>query len=446
MEDQWSIPVGKSITVRVLDSQNQLVLMDSMRLSDYDSFADFLKLKPTDHLGNYTIQVMVTGSVKSQSVDYSYEEGAAPPKGYRIFASGQFEVESFRPAEFEVTDHFLHDNYIVGDTCTGTVSARYLFGAPMRNQQVSWRVRTSRMSFEPPGHDGYSFGVDTWYRDQENYSRGSQLLPSETTKLDDHGMLSVSAPLPVGQIRNTIFLTLEADVTSRSRRFISGRAAAILHGGEYYIGIRQSSTFLQEKDTLRYDVISVSPDGKMSPGQRLDIKVVKREWDSVRKAGADGRYFWVTEKTDSVLTNLHVTTTASVSHSEFVPSMPGLYFVTAEGKDKRGNVVRSSASFYVTGTGYVAWERSDDDRIGLVSDAKSYKPRDTAHVIVKSPYEEANALITLERDGVMKQWTTTLTGSAPEIAVPIGKKYLPNIFVSVVLLQGRLGQVSPSEN
>ena len=454
VSDNWRIPVedparGKSelVLARVVDSHGEVVLLDTVSLSDYGSFTDSLKLKTTAHLGNYRIEALIPSNGADENNDEDEEEEQGPAlKGYSVFAAGRFDVEAFRPAEFEVANRFLQDNYIVGDTCHATISGRYLFGAPMRNEKVEWRLRTMPDDYQPPGHEDYSFGSDWWYWNEENYSDQSQLLSSSSTTLDNEGTLPVSVPLPVGTIVGTKSLMLEADVTSPSRRTISGRTGAILHGAEFYIGIKRSSTFLNTGEALHYSLITVHPDGKVFTEQTLDVKVVKREWNSVRKAGADGRWAWVTEKSDTTLDEHKFTTSLSPDSMMFVPREAGLYFLTADGRDSRGNTVQSSAYFYVAGSGYVAWERSDDDRIEIVSDAKSYKPEDLARLIVKSPYERARAMISMERDGILKEWTTDLVGSAPEVDIPLSRMCMPNVFVSVVLVQGRLTDVPATES
>jgi alpha-2-macroglobulin len=447
VKDNWRIPQGKRILARVVDSQGEVVLLDTVSLSDYGAFTDSVKLKITAHLGDYRIEALIPSTGGDEN-NYEYEDQGQGPslKGYAVFASGGFDVEAFRPAEFEVTNRFLQDSYIAGDTCHATINARYLFGAPMRNEKVEWRLRTMPDDYQPPGHEDYSFGSDWWDWSEESYSNQSQLLSSGNETLDNEGTLSVSAGLPVGTILGTKSLMLEADVTSPSRRVVSGRTGAIVHGGEYYIGIKRSSTFLSTNDTLHYSLMTVHPDGKFFLGQTLDLKVIKRQWNSVRKAGADGRWFWQTERTDSTLVENKIVTNDSVNFGFFVPKKAGLYFVTADGHDARGNAIQSSAYFYVSGSGYVAWERSDDDRIEIVSDAKSYKPNDLARLIVKSPYEKARTLITLERDGIIKEWTTELVGSAPEVDIPLSKACMPNVFVSVILLEGRLSNIKPTES
>jgi uncharacterized protein YfaS (alpha-2-macroglobulin family) len=102
----------------------------------------------------------------------------------------------------------------------------------------------------------------------------------------------------------------------------------------------------------------------------------------------------------------------------------------------------TNAHFYVSGPGYVAWERSNDDRIELVADKEHYLPGDVAHIMVKSPYESAPALVTIERDGILRHFVTRITGSGAQVNVPVTREMLPNAFVSVVLLQGRTSNAS----
>jgi len=97
----------------------------------------------------------------------------------------------------------------------------------------------------------------------------------------------------------------------------------------------------------------------------------------------------------------------------------------------------SQAYFYVSGSGYVPWERSNDDRIELVADKGHYAPGEIAHVMVKSPFVSAPALVSFEREGILHHYATVLGGSAPQIDIPITSAMLPNVFISVVMLQGR---------
>ncbi|GAH49894.1 unnamed protein product, partial [marine sediment metagenome] len=100
----------------------------------------------------------------------------------------------------------------------------------------------------------------------------------------------------------------------------------------------------------------------------------------------------------------------------------------------------TGSSFYASGKGYDLWEKRKDDRIELVADADNYRPGDRAKILVKSPYEEARALITLEREGIIESWVDQIQGTADTLEIPITRDHIPNLFVSVILLRGRLSE------
>src|SRR6185503_4086576 len=94
-------------------------------------------------------------------------------------------------------------------------------------------------------------------------------------------------------------------------------------------------------------------------------------------------------------------------------------------------------SFYAIGAGYTAWERYDHNRVDLVPEQETYKPGDTARLMIKSPWEQATALLTVEREGIRSHSTFRLTSTQETVTVPISAGDIPNIFVSVLLIKGR---------
>ena len=78
----------------------------------------------------------------------------------------------------------------------------------------------------------------------------------------------------------------------------------------------------------------------------------------------------------------------------------GYYVLNAQATDEKGRSTPADLDFYVLGPGYTAWARYDNNRIDLVPEKQTYKPGDTARILIKSPWEKANALLTTEREGV----------------------------------------------
>ncbi|HTS00079.1 MAG TPA: alpha-2-macroglobulin family protein, partial [Bacteroidota bacterium] len=154
---------------------------------------------------------------------------------------------------------------------------------------------------------------------------------------------------------------------------------------------------------------------------------------------------WYSVPSDSLIDSTVVMTGNEPVVRSFTPNEPGFFFVDVDAKDARGNMLNAETYFYASGAGYVPWERRNDDRIDLIANKPAFQPGETASLIVKNPYEKATALVSVEREGILTHYTTTLVGSAPQIDIPITSAYLPNVFVSVVLLQGRTDRPTSKE-
>ena len=61
-----------------------------------------------------------------------------------------------------------------------------------------------------------------------------------------------------------------------------------------------------------------------------------------------------------------------------------------------------------------------------------------ARLLVKNPYREATALVTVERGGVLYHRVVHLQGKFPVVELPVEDNYFPNAFISVHLLRGRV--------
>src|SRR5204863_8238515 len=118
-----------------------------------------------------------------------------------------------------------------------------------------------------------------------------------------------------------------------------------------------------------------------------------------------------------------------------VAGKPGQYLLEAIGKDGQGHDVLTSVSFEVAGPTEMAWNYRNPYAIDLVTDKESYAPGQTATIMVKTPIA-GDALVTVERDRVLRTFVKRLSGNAPSVEVPLNESDAPNVFVSVMLLRG----------
>lgn len=105
----------------------------------------------------------------------------------------------------------------------------------------------------------------------------------------------------------------------------------------------------------------------------------------------------------------------------------------------------ANAETWVTDGSQDLWfEAADNDRIDLIPSAKSYEPGDTAKIQVRSPFREATALVAIEQDGVLETFVKEISGKDPIIDVPVKPNYAPNVYVSVLVVRGRVGEPQPT--
>jgi len=426
----WMVPSSSRIECQIQDPFQETVFRGPVDLDEFGSFALDHQTSGNSSLGVYQI------------------EASFPPEkpGDQVFPiSGSFRVEAFRPAEFEVHLKAEKESTVFGREYAAEVRANYLFGGAMADAPVSWRLRLNRTSYSPPGFDGFIFGNELDWGAEET-EESSRLAASGEAALDPQGKRKVKLPVRAEKERDSVTAVLEATVTSPSRRSISNRIQTLVHRGEYYIGLRPSTSFLKKGETLSFEVIASDPGGALLPEKKVGLKLMRREWRSVRQAGLGGRFRWLTEKEDIEVAGQVVRTRNESVKVTFSPDKTGFYFLLASGSDGLGNSITTTTYFYVTGADYVPWERRDDDSIELVADEERYRPGQNARILVKSPYEKAKALVTIERELVLESKVMDIGGTSGQIEVPILSEHIPNVFVSVLLVQGRKSGAAAEES
>jgi uncharacterized protein YfaS (alpha-2-macroglobulin family) len=430
IKGDWQLPVQKNILLEIQDPYNKKLYSKTTTLDDYGSFSLDFKTDPKASLGSYRV---------TASIPYIGENN----KRKSVYSS--FRVEAFRPAEFKVFLRSHREDYIFGDEYQAELRANYLFGGSMGSQKVNWHLRLNPASYSPPGYKKYLFGNQMSHR--ETYNREeSRLISSGEAALDKEGKYIINAKLIPEKESNSVLATIEGTVQGPSRKTVSSRIQALVHRGEYYIGIKPETRFLSKGEELSCSYISVDPDGQIVSGEKLNFTLLRREWQSVRKAEIGGRFRWISEKKDIEIKTQTLKTKKIPAKITFLPEKAGYYILKAEGKDKRGNVITTLIYFYVTGSDYIPWQRQDDNIIELIADRESYRPGETARILVKSPYERAHALITVERESVVESHVQEIIGGSRQIKVPVRSEYIPNVFVSIVLVQGRISIENKDRN
>lgn len=435
-QGDWTLPELKEVMLTMRDPRGNEVLVTTVPVTRWGSF-DYRRELPREcPTGPWTVRVTEPFQKANATVEVADAEEYAYGQERRLDVSASFRVEPFKPATFEVRAIPERKEYLVGERFQATIEGWYLFGAPMAEARAEWTMRIEPSRFSPPAPEGFSFSPP-WWRHEGFHGF---LLAQSTATLDLHGRAVVQIDLGARQARVPLAAVFEASASSPDRQRLFGRVTVPIHPARVYVGIRPSSTFLEKGREWSAETIVVRPDGQAVRGVEVRWQIIRREWLSVQRAGVAGRLEWVSEQRDVSVSTFTVVSSSQPGRLVFTPDRPGLYLVEASASDEQGRETAAGESFYVVGRGDAWWQREDTDIIELVPDKKRYKPGEVARILVKSPYESARVVVTLERERIHKRWTAEIEGGAAFIAVPIEPEHVPNVFVSVLLVRGRTAE------
>jgi uncharacterized protein YfaS (alpha-2-macroglobulin family) len=236
--------------------------------------------------------------------------------------------------------------------------------------------------------------------------------------------------------------TIEASVTDLNGQQVSNRTATVVHRGEFYVGVAPRGYLARVGEEKQVNLLAVDWDSVPVAGVPLTVVFMEHRWYSVRRQAEDGQFYWDWTSEDTpVLTTTVTTGLNGQAVAAIAPEKAGSYKVRATGRDARGNEIRSAAYFWVWGgDGYVSWRQESNNRIELIADKDEYQPGDVAEILVPSPYSgTVKALVTLERGHIMRSEVRELETNSEVLRVPITEAHVPNLFLSVVIVQGSEG-------
>ena len=446
------LPEGTSVWITVTDSREKVVDERAVRVNAWSTAEWTLTLPGEGSLGDYSVKAILE-SEKSKDTPSPGEEREGDWRLRKKMVFGSFLVAAYRRPDFRVDVTLTGqaadgspkagETAIAGDPLKGVVTGRYLFGAPMAKRATHWTFRRTPV-WSAPASITDKFPEERWTFVGWNDDRQPKTeMAADDAQLTATGQLALTLETDAKAGRPYAY-TLEGDVEDVSRQHIANRRSFVVHPAPWYIGIRQLPLFNDQKGGLKTELVAVGLDGNAVPGVAIDLTLTRIQWQSVRRAEGNGFYTWETERTEVPSGSWKVTSAAAPVPFAAPLDAGGYYVLEARADAGQGRFTVSRESFYALGDGYTAWQRYDHNRIDLVADKKHYKPGDTAKIMIQSPWEQATALVTTEREGVRSHRQFALTSTQQSIDVPIAEDDIPNLFVSVLLIKGRSKPIVPA--
>jgi alpha-2-macroglobulin len=431
VDDTYQLPPDDlTIMVTLHDPLGNVMVEEEMSLSENGTVDGRIELSPEAVAGSYFLEVRL------------------PLGPDRFSYSGaSFTVASYRAPEFEITLTTDKPEYQQGDMVRVTLQANYFSGGPLANAPITWRLFSDPYTFVwDKGPSDRYFNFQPFDPDQASYDPYSSsfylgLLREGTGITGPDGSFVIEVPADIALALQSQNWSFDVTVQSSTNQFVSARTTIPVHKAQFYVGVSPRQYVGTVDTPTLIDFVTVTPQGDPYPEQELEVVIYEYQWNSVYARSSDGTFRWETSIARTPTYTTTVTTDdEGMAELSWTPSVGGQYQVAAQGADEAGNSISTNGFVWISVDDpdeFVAWPRANNDRIELVADKDLYEPGDTARILVPSPFSgPVQALLTIERAGVVSAEVITLEGNSETIELPITEEEIPNIFVSIIIAKG----------
>jgi len=419
--EHWITPPLDRYQLEVIDPKGQTVKsIQSLSLSEFGTFDGEVATLESAAVGWYQFKL-------------SRKQGDSKDAETRVWYPMQVLVSDFTPSPFRVSADLNSDGFEPGDIVSLTTSAKMHAGGPYADAQtrVTANLSPRRFSSSHPQAKGFNFAypdrstTNTIHQSMGVVSKAGELVTE--FKLEDFKH-------HYGRIK------VESAVRDDRGKYVANSASADYIGRDRFIGLRNTDWVHDAGRKASVEYLVVDAKGQPVEGVETTITIEYLVTRAARVKGAGNAYLTQYSNDWVQVDECAAFSKKQAQSCEFVPDEPGSYRFTAAIKDSQERENSSRISTWVVGDGAVLWSGYDNHQIEMVPDSESYKVGDVAKFLVKNPYPGSEALITVERYGVLRHWRKKLNGSTPIIEIPIKGNDYPGVYVSVVVSSPRVAQ------
>jgi len=371
------------------------------------------------------------------------------------WTSGSFRVEEFRVPLMKGIVHLPAEPQVAVTEVPVDISVQYLAGGSAAGLPVRLRAQIRPGTFRAPDEfERFTFGNGAVQEgivrqgvpdDEQSTTAKPAVHQSQDLALDAAGAArsAINNLPPAGTLRE---LLAELEFRDPNGEVQTVSSTVPLWPAKRLVGIR-ADEWAGSKETVQAKLAVVDTAGRPVAGAPVRVEVRQRKNYSHRKRLVGGFYAYENiEEVGPVIGTLCAgqTNAAGWFLCAGKPPTDGNLILQALTTDDAGHVSAAHTEVWISGADDEWFSAEDSDRIDLLPEKPRYEPGETARFQVRMPFRDATALVTTEREGVRDATVVHLSGKDPVVEVPVTDPYSPNMFVSVLVVRGRVGDVQPT--
>ncbi|HEY9623805.1 MAG TPA: alpha-2-macroglobulin [Crinalium sp.] len=398
----------------------------AVTLEDPDGNQKDLGNQNTNEFGTFSVEWAIA---PNQPLGY-YTIRAKGDSGAEI--SGDFRIAEFKPPNFKVDLTLDKQTAQIGDTITAQAQSNYLFGPPVESGKVDYYVTREQADFSPGdwGKD-FSFGR-RWFWPEEAPSVSSDVL-QVSGNLDPQGKGSQAVKV-ADDLPYPMTYRFDAQVTDVSNLSVADSKTFVALPSDRLIGL-QSDFVATAGKPFEVKVVVVNPKGEAIANQPVRVELQQMIYSSVTQV-IEGSQTGRDQVEYKTVAQAEVRSGNAPEAVSLVPTESGSYRIRANFANARNELTATDVQIWATGDNPVSWGgRYSNERLELQLDKDTYRPGETARVLIQSPYPEAELYFAVIRNNTIYKTVTKVRGGAPEIQFQVTPDMIPNAAVEAVLVR-----------
>lgn len=337
------------------------------------------------------------------------------------------------------------------------LSLKYFSGGGAAGQQVKLRTDSRLKNVYLPDYEDYVFGAGPvktgifkrepryrdWEGDEEEEPASEptgQKIQARDVTLDAFGAARTTVSVARHATPRAIAAEMEFRDPNGEVQTIS--SSIPYYPSEYLVGIGPGN---DSPNDFQYKVAVLDLAGKPVTGAKVKVELYESKTYSHRKRIHGGFYSYESaNEVRRVGLNCEGQTDrfGTLSCSGKLP-VTGVLLLQAEATDAKGNVSVTNRETRIYGEDDWSAPRNDD-RMDLTPERKKYEPGEKMKFTAGYPFRQGTALVTVEREGVMDFYVRKITRKSPAFEIPAKDNYVPNVFVSALIVKGRTPNTKPT--
>ena len=370
----------------------------------------------------------------------------APLGYYNVHASagngetidGSFRVAQFKPPNFSVTLALPKTTAVAGDSVAANTTSMYLFGSPVAGATTAYNVTRSLTNYTWDKDPSYAFGRQ-WFWPENAPSVPSDVVQTTVT-VDATGHAATSVPV-ASDLPYPMTYRVDADTTDVANLSVGDSKSFTAFPGPVQIGLK-TDFVAAAGSPAKVSIVALDPSGAPVPNTNVHVELQSATYLSATAVveGGDDAEQSVTYTT---VASTDVNSASDAVVAQLTPPKAGTYRIRANVAGAKSDATETDVQLWVTGAGDGAWGARDPNMLDIHLDKTTYKPGDTAHAIITSPFPDADILVAVVRNGVLWKQRLRGTNNAPSVSFTVTPDMLPNAaFEAVAVRRGALPAAS----